>query len=83
MGSASLGDYVRAGLGSGVQVSQQVLFGGMNEVGIDRSNPAQPLVPFEMRSMFKHRVTWDQLETDAIKVLRWSRDPEHVVLPKN
>lgn len=28
VGSASLGEYVRAGLGSDEQVSQQVLFGG-------------------------------------------------------
>lgn len=83
VGSASLGEYVRAGLGSDEQVSQQVLFGGMNEVGVDASDPAAPLLPFEFRSMFKHRVTWDELETDATKVLRWSRDPQGTALPKD
>ena len=71
-----LGDFLKAGLGSGRAITQQVLFGGMNEVGIDNSSAANPnLLPLEFRNIYNHRVTWEELLADAIKVLRWSRDP--------
>jgi hypothetical protein len=77
---ATMGQYVTAGLDGGKTISQQVLFGGMNEVGIDRSRPGSPLLPFEFRSIFEQRVAWAELEAHAVKVLQWSRDPKHKTL---
>jgi hypothetical protein len=74
--SATLGDFLKAGLGSGTQISQQVLFGGMSEVGVDNGSGTNPnLVPFEFRSMFEHRVSWGELRTSATDLLKWSRNP--------
>jgi hypothetical protein len=78
--SASLVEYLEAGFGSGTQISQQVLFGGMKEVGIDTSVFGKTLLPLEFRSLFDQRVTWPEMEAHAIKILKWSRDPEHVAL---
>lgn len=75
---AELGDFLKAGLGSGQAITQQVLFGGMNEVGIDNSSVANPnLLPLEFRNIYNHRVSWDELLADATKILRWSRDPDN------
>ncbi|HEX7286310.1 MAG TPA: DUF4157 domain-containing protein [Candidatus Angelobacter sp.] len=73
---ATLIQYLNAGLGSGQRISQQVLFGGMREVGIDTSVMGKKLLPLEFRSIFDKRVTWDEMEAHAIKILKWSRDPE-------
>ncbi len=78
---ASLGQYVRAGLTGTRQISQQVLFGGMNEVGIDTSIPGKSLLPLEFRSIFEQRVTWDELTDHAQRILKWSRDPKRNNLP--
>jgi hypothetical protein len=73
---ASLGNFLEAGLGSNASYSQQLLFGGMTEVGIDNSSQANPnLLPLEFRSIYKHRVTWSELLSNAIDVLKWSRKP--------
>jgi hypothetical protein len=77
---ASMRDYLLAGFGSGQQFTQQVLFGGMNEVGIDRGRMDRTLLPLEFRSLFNHYVDWNEVAVDAEKVLRWSRDPENVGL---
>ena len=74
--AASLEDYLKAGLGSGQHFTQQVLFGGMNEVGIDASIPNKKLLPLEFRSIYKHRISWDELKADAVKILKWSRNPQ-------
>jgi hypothetical protein len=80
-GEAELGQYLGAGLGSGERISQQVVFGGLNEVGIDEASaPGKKLLPMEFRSLFKHRSSWDEVEADARRVLLWSRDPERRTL---
>jgi len=74
--TASLDDFIGAGLGNGMQISQQVLFGGMNEVGIDNSSRHNPnLLPLEFRSINKKRISWAELLTDSIEILKYSRNP--------
>ncbi|HEY0752540.1 MAG TPA: hypothetical protein VGD98_01060 [Ktedonobacteraceae bacterium] len=81
-GKATLIEYVRGGLGSGKSISQQVLFGGMNEVGIDTTTAkGKTLLPMEFRSILRSRVSWERLrKTDAPKVLAWAQDPATNVL---
>ena len=74
MGTASLGDFITAGLDGQTPYSQQILFGGMNEVGVDNSVNGRPTVPFEFRQIFGGRVDWATLQHNATSVLRWSRD---------
>ncbi|MEV0649401.1 hypothetical protein AB0I28_29505 [Phytomonospora sp. NPDC050363] len=78
-GSATLGEFVRAGLDGADRISQQVLFGGMNLVGVDDSVPSHPMIPFEFRSIYAGRVSWAQLLIDATKILNWSRDPRQIL----
>ncbi|WP_285663174.1 hypothetical protein [Actinorhabdospora filicis] len=74
-GEASLGDFLGAGFGSNNEYSQQILFGGMKEVGIDRAQMARPVIPFEIRQIYASRVTWDEFSQQAARVLAWSRNP--------
>ena len=74
MGTASLGAFITAGLDGQAQYSQQILFGGMNEVGVDNSDPNRPTVPFEFRQIFGGRVDWATFQQNATSVLLWSRN---------
>lgn len=74
-GKATLGQFLNAGMGTQTVYSQQILFGGMKEVGIDASQPLRPVIPFEIRQIYAGRVSWDDFSRDAARVLAWSRDP--------
>lgn len=78
--SATMEKFLEAGMGSGKDITQQVLFGGMKEVGIDTSVMGKKLLPLELRSVFHNRVTWAELLRDATKVLKWSRNPQGCAL---
>jgi hypothetical protein len=72
--TASLVEFITAGLDGQAQYSQQVLFGGMNEVGVDNSVVNRPTVPFEFRQIFGGRVDFPTFQQNATSVLHWSRD---------
>lgn len=78
-GTTSLVNYITSGLNGQNGISQQVLFGGMRETGVDNTIPGHAMVPFEFRSLFAAQVTWADLRFDAIKVTRWSRDLTRVL----
>ncbi|MEV0646278.1 hypothetical protein AB0I28_13540 [Phytomonospora sp. NPDC050363] len=78
-GTTSLAVYITSGLNGQNGISQQVLFGGMNETGVDNATHGHPRVPFEFRSLFAARVTWADLRLDALKVAGWSRDQNRVL----
>ncbi|GIG68787.1 hypothetical protein [Phytomonospora endophytica] len=73
-GTTSLVTYITSGLNGQNGISQEVLFGGMNQTGVDNSIVGHPMVPFEFRALYNAHVTWGDLRADVIRIARWSRD---------
>lgn len=68
-----LGAYMKSAFGLHESIEQTWVFGGMNEVEIDYDNVSTGLIPVELRTFGKHYVNWDELEKDAIELLKYTR----------
>ena len=68
----TLGNYAASGLGRGAEVSQQRVFGGMNELHLDQSH-GMALVPVELRSFRQQYMSFDEVRAAGADLVRQSR----------
>lgn len=71
----SLINYAKSGLTQGGQnVSQQRVFGGMGETGVDNSVPGNRGIPMEVRSLNKNKLNWAEMVSNARTLLIYTRN---------
>ena len=68
----TLADYAASGLGRGAEVSQQRVFGGMNELHLDQSH-GMALVPVELRMFRQQYMSFDEVRAAGADLVRQSR----------
>ncbi|MFD5709411.1 DUF4157 domain-containing protein [Streptomyces pharetrae] len=69
----TLETYAKSALTGEPRVSQQRVFGGMNEI-TPHQVEGSTVIPMEIRSMGSRYKTWDQLKAELRKIARWAQE---------
>ncbi|AIR98932.1 DUF4157 domain-containing protein [Streptomyces glaucescens] len=69
----TLETYARSALKGEPSVSQQQVFGGMNEIA-PHSVEGSTVIPMEIRAMGNYYKTWDELKAELRKIAGWAQE---------
>jgi hypothetical protein len=69
----SLETYAKSALKGEPSVSQQQVFGGMNEIA-PHSVEGSTVIPMEIRAMGNYYKTWDELKAELRKIAGWAQE---------